>query len=86
MSGVARVRTARGLFEEFVAAPKGEPEKFVTPAELRAKFDGLTGPYLDGAERDALAMTFLSLEQVDDFGAVLRLSCPNEPARAAVGA
>ncbi len=86
LSGVARVRTARGLCEEFVAVPKGEPEKFATLAELRAKFDSLTGPYLDAGERDALAAMLLSLEGVDDVGAVLRLSCPSEPARAAVGA
>ena len=29
-SGVARLRTARGRFEDFVAVPKGEPENFVT--------------------------------------------------------
>ena len=86
MSGVARVRTASGVFEEFVAVPKGEPENFVTPAELRAKFDGLTGPYLDAGERDALATTLLSLEQAEDVGAVLRLSCPSAPARAVAGA
>ena len=86
LSGVARVRTARGRFEEFVAVPKGEPENFVTPVELRAKFDGLTGPYLDAGERDALAMMLLSLEEADDAGAVLRLSCPSEPARAVAGA
>ncbi len=86
LSGVARVRTAQGMCEEFVAVPKGEPENFVTPAELRAKFDGLTGPYLDAGERDALAAMLLSLEGVDDVGAVLRLSCPGEPARAVVGA
>ena len=86
LSGVARVRTAQGMCEEFVAVPKGEPENFVTPAELRAKFDGLTGPYLDAGERDALVAMLLSLEEVDDVGAVLRLSCPSEPARAVVGA
>ena len=86
LSGVARVRTARGLCEEFVAVPKGEPENFITPAELRAKFDSLTGPYLGAGERDALAGMLLSLDGVDDAGTVLRLSSPGEPARAAVGA
>ena len=79
------MRTSRGHFEAFVAVPKGEPENFVTMAELRAKFDGLTGPYLEAGERDALATTILSLEDVDDARAVMRLSCPGEPARAAVG-
>ena len=86
LSGVARVRTARGQFEEFVAVPKGEPKKFITLDELRAKFDSLTGPYLNASERDALAGTLLSLDEVDNAGTVLRLSSPGEPAQAVVGA
>ena len=85
MAGVARVQTARGRFEAFVACPKGEPDNFLTTAELRAKFDGLTGPYLDAAERDALASALMSLETVDDIGALLRLSCPLAPALAVAG-
>ncbi|MEN8196633.1 MAG: MmgE/PrpD family protein, partial [Pseudomonadota bacterium] len=76
---------ARGRFEKFVAVPKGEPENFVTPAELRAKFDGLTGPYMDLSGRDALAAALLSLEEADDAGAVLQLSCPSQPVLAAAG-
>ncbi len=86
LSGVARVRTSRGLCEEFVAVPKGEPEKFATLAELRAKFDGLTGPYLDVGERDVLATALLSLERTDRAATVLRLSCPSAPERAVAGA
>ena len=86
LSGVVRVRTARGLFEKFVVVPKGEPDNFVSPAELRAKFDDLTGPYLAADDRDALANALLSLEQADDTGSVLRLSCPSAPARAVAGA
>jgi 2-methylcitrate dehydratase PrpD len=86
LSGVVRLRTGKGAFEAFVAVPKGEPDNFVTPAELRAKFDGLTGPYLDAGDRDALAMALMSLDQADDAGAVLRLTCPSAPARAVAGA
>src|SRR3970040_120230 len=55
MSGVARIRTKRGAFEAFIDVPKGEPANFLTPAELRAKFDGLVGPYLAPRRADELA-------------------------------
>ncbi|MFQ6007026.1 MAG: MmgE/PrpD family protein [Woeseia sp.] len=77
MSGVARVRTPRALFEKFVAVPKGEPENFLMPAELRAKFDGLVAPYLSEGRRDALTAALLLLEQADDISAVLRLTRPD---------
>ncbi len=77
MSGVARVRTALGLFERFVAVPKGEPENFLTAAELRAKFDGLVAPYLSEGRRDALITALLSLEQADNISALLRLTRPD---------
>ena len=84
-SGVARVQTKRGLFEAFVVTPKGEPGNFLTAAELRAKFDGLTGPYLDARHGDALAAAILSLEGADDIGRVLRLSRPSGAVRAVAG-
>lgn len=79
MSGAARVRTAGGTFEKFIAVAKGEPENFVTLAELRGKFDGLVSPYLTEDRRDALVKTLLSLEQADDISAVLRLTRPDHP-------
>ena len=79
MSGVARIHTGRGRFEKFVATPKGEPENFPTPEELRAKFDGLVGPYLAPRRVDALAQALLSLELTEDLCALLRLGHP-EPA------
>ena len=85
MSAVARVRTSHGNFEKFVAAPRGEPENFLTTAELRAKFDGLVGPYLPAGERDALAKALLSLETANDIGAVLRMTCPGEALMAVAG-
>jgi 2-methylcitrate dehydratase PrpD len=87
MSGVARVRTRRGVFEKFVAVAKGEPENFVSIDELRGKFDGLVEPYLSKARRDAAATALLTLEQADDIGAVLRLTRPDRSAapKAAAG-
>jgi 2-methylcitrate dehydratase PrpD len=85
MSAVARVRTARGDFETFVAIPKGEPENFLSIEELRAKFDGLTGPYLDAADREAFAEALLNLETAEDIGAVLALSRPRDSVHAVAG-
>lgn len=76
MSGSVRIRTARGVFETYVKVPKGEPANFLSAAELRAKFDGLAGPYLPARRRDELADALLALEQAKDVGALLRLARP----------
>lgn len=83
MSGSVRIRTARGAFETYVRVPKGEPANFLTAAELRAKFDGLAGPYLSARRREELAGALLALEQAKDIGAVLRLTRPDQPQRIA---
>ncbi len=74
MSGAARVRTSRGRFEKFVAVAKGEPENFVSEAELRAKFDALAGPYLNDARRDELVAALRALDEAADVGALFRLT------------
>ena len=78
MSAAVRIRTARGAFETYVRVAKGEPANFLTAAELRAKFDGLTGPYLSARRRDELADALLALEQAQDVAALLRLTRPGE--------
>ena len=78
MSAAARVRTTRGIFEKFVAVPKGEPENFVSLGELTAKFDSLVSPYLSKRRRDDLANALLNLEQAMDISAVLRLTQPDQ--------
>jgi 2-methylcitrate dehydratase PrpD len=78
MSGVARVHTGSGHFEKFVIVPKGEPGNFVTRDELRAKFDGLVGPYLGMARRDELARRLLALDEERDLGALLALTRPDQ--------
>ncbi|HEY5608309.1 MAG TPA: MmgE/PrpD family protein [Alphaproteobacteria bacterium] len=83
MSGSVRIKTTRGAFETYVRVPKGEPANFLSAAELRAKFDGLAGPYLSGRRRDELAGALLALEQAKDIGAVLRLTRPDQPQRIA---
>ena len=76
MSASVRLRTARGEFETYVRVPKGEPANFLSPAELRAKFDGLAAPYLPAQRRDQLAHALLALDQAQDIGGLLRLSRP----------
>ena len=74
LSGVVRVRTTGGSFEEFVAVPRGEPETFPTVAELRAKFADLAGPYLAPERIDELGQALLALDEAGDIAAVLRLA------------
>jgi 2-methylcitrate dehydratase PrpD len=78
MSASLRIRTGRGAFETYVRTPKGEPANFLSAAELRAKFDGLTGPYLSARRRDELANALLAIEQAKDIGSVLRLTRPDQ--------
>ena len=73
------------MFEEFVAAPLGEPENFVSLEQLRAKFDGLAGPYLPPGRVDELATALLAIDDADDVGSVLRLSRPAGPVAALAG-
>ena len=77
MSGSVRIKTRRGRYETYVQVAKGEPENFLSAAELRAKFDGLAGPYLSARRCDELAGALLSLEQAKDIGALLRLTRPD---------
>ena len=78
MAGSVLIRTARGTFDTYVRVPKGEPANFLSAAELRAKFDGLAGPYLSARRLDELATGVLALEHSKDIGALLRLSRPDE--------
>ena len=83
MAGVARVTTAHGTYEQYVQAPKGEPENFLTREELKAKFDGLAAPYMGANRRDALAEALLAIDEADDVAEILRMTRPVEPAEAA---
>ena len=81
MSGLAKVKMRSGeILEKMVVIPKGEPENFLTAEELRAKFDGLTGPYLSAERRDRLADALLEFHRVDDVHAVLALTAPERSA------
>lgn len=77
MAGKVKVTTVDGEYETFISVPKGEPDNFVTAAELQAKFDGLVGPYLSDGRRAALTEALLGLENADDVSAVMQLSRPD---------
>ena len=66
-----------------VKIPKGEPENFLTEAELRAKFHGLADAVL-GADRAALlADAVLGLDRAPDVNGLMRLGAPMVAARLA---
>ena len=85
MSGLVRVRTSGGNFEKMVIHARGEPENFLSGAEMRGKFDDLTSPYLNETDRDALAGALLHLDECSDMRALLALTHPSQsaPLRAA---
>jgi len=74
MSGLARVVTSQGSFEQMVVEPKGEPHNFLTDVEMRDKFDALVGPYLDEDARGQLAQALLNLDAQHDIRAVLAMT------------
>ena len=85
MGGLVRVHTGSGNFEKMVVIARGEPENFLSAAQMRGKFDDLTGPYLSETDRDALAGALLSLDECTDMRGLLALtrSPSNAPLRAA---
>jgi 2-methylcitrate dehydratase PrpD len=75
-SGVVKVTTKKGEFEKFVIVPKGEPDNFFNANELRAKFDGLVGPYLPATRVDELATRLSSFLKETNIKEVLALTRP----------
>ena len=84
LGGHVVVHAGGKTYERFVGVPKGEPDNFLTAAELRAKFDGLVEPYLSPARRSALAAALGSFERAQ-VPALLELTRPDraEPMRMA---
>ena len=78
MAGSVEITTARGTVKTFVEVPKGEPDNFVTDDELRAKFDGLVGPYLDAAEIEVLASGLLNLQEQSSITDLLAHTQPKD--------
>ena len=83
MSGKLTIAARGQSFTQKVVVPKGEPSNFLTEAELRAKFAGLTEAML-GAERAAkLADAVLAIDTTMDVASLMRLASPLMPARLA---
>jgi 2-methylcitrate dehydratase PrpD len=83
MSGKLTVEARGQRFVQKVVVPKGEPSNFLTEAELRGKFTGLTTAVL-GAERAArLADAVLAIDSTADVASLMRLAAPLMPARLA---
>ena len=76
MSGKVTVKARGQTFVKTVVVPKGEPDNFLSEAELRAKFAGLVDAVL-GAERSAaLADAVLAIDTCNDVGSLARMSVP----------
>ena len=76
MSGRVTVRARGQDFTRMVVVPKGEPANFLTEAELRAKFAGLTDSVLGVDHAAGLADAVLAIDAADDVSALIRRSVP----------
>lgn len=76
MSGRVTVKARGQTFTQTVIIPKGEPDNFLTEAELRAKFAGLVDSVLGPARSAALAAAALAIDTSDDVGTLARMSAP----------
>jgi 2-methylcitrate dehydratase PrpD len=83
MSGRLTVEAGGKRFTQTVVVPKGEPANFLTEAELRAKFAGLTDAVLGGERASRLADAVLAIDATADIAGLVRLSAPLMAARLA---
>ena len=79
MGGSARVAVSGRKLDQVVIVARGEPENFLSRAELRQKFDALVEPYLEPDRRTRLAAAALTLEQCSALSALLALTRPAGP-------
>jgi len=70
MAGRLTLETTKGTFSRFIRTPKGEPDNFLSEAEVLAKFTDLSAPKLGTAEAQALADRVLSLAELPRGAAV----------------
>lgn len=76
MSGKLTVRARGRVFVKTVVVPKGEPENFLSEAELTAKFQGLALPLLAEGAAASLAGAVLELDQLNSAASLFALSVP----------
>jgi 2-methylcitrate dehydratase PrpD len=83
MSGKLTIEARGRTFEQKVVVPKGEPSNFLSEAELRAKFAGLTDAVLGADRAAALAGAVLAIDTTADVSSLMRLASPLIAARLA---
>jgi len=83
MSGKVTIRARGKDYVRKVVVPKGEPDNFLTEAELRAKFHGLADAVLGADKAARLADAVLTIDRGNDVGALIRLSVPTSAVRLA---
>jgi len=83
MSGKVTIRARGKDYVRKVVVPKGEPDNFLTEAELRAKFHGLADAVLGADKAAKLADAVLAIDRGNDVGALIRLSVPTSAVRLA---
>jgi 2-methylcitrate dehydratase PrpD len=76
MSGRLTIHARGQTFTRMVVVPKGEPTRFPTEAEVRAKFLMLVTPILGVDQGNRLADLALSLDSLDRVGPFLAASIP----------
>jgi 2-methylcitrate dehydratase PrpD len=74
MSGKVTVLAGGRRYSRTVVVPKGEPGNFLTEAELRAKFAGLTEAILGRAGSAALADAVLRIDRAADVSSLARVA------------
>ena len=82
MSGRITIHARGRTFERTVIVPKGEPSNFLTEAELREKFAGLTGALLGASRATVLASAVLAIDHTADVSSLIRMSVPPSPSAA----
>ncbi len=83
MSGKITLVARGQTFVKKVIVPKGEPANFLTEAELRAKFAGLTDAVLGAERAGRLADAVLAIDTTADIASLMRLASPLMAARLA---
>jgi 2-methylcitrate dehydratase PrpD len=83
MSGKLTIEARGQRFEQKVVVPKGEPSNFLSEAELRAKFAGLTDAVLGADRAAALASAVLAIDVTSDVSSLMRSAAPLMSARLA---
>ncbi len=76
MGGKVTVHARGQVFQKMVTVPKGEPDNFLSEAELRAKFAGLVDSVLGAGPSAALAEAVLGLDRANEVAGLMRLSVP----------